>query len=192
MKKLYIVLAHTGTILSRIIKMKTGAEYTHSSIALDENLDEMYSFGRKYSYIAFIGGFVKEGASFGTYKRFYNTEISIFELNVTYEQYNKIQEIIEYVKLHKDEYKFNILGLFLAGFNRKRKQEKTYYCAEFVKKVLEKADVDVSNLPEVIKPENFKNLKDSKLIYKGLLKDYNKNNYMEYLLEMLFRKKDMA
>ena len=192
MKKLYIVLAHTGTILSRIIKMKTGAEYTHSSIALDENLDEMYSFGRKYSYIAFIGGFVKEGASFGTYKRFYNTEISIFELNVTYEQYNKIQEIIEYVKLHKDEYKFNILGLFLAGFNRKRKQEKTYYCAEFVKKVLEKADVDVSNLPEDIKPENFKNLKDSKLIYKGLLKDYNKNNYMEYLLEMLFRKKDMA
>ena len=192
MKKLYIVLAHTGTILSRIIKMKTGAEYTHSSIALDENLDEMYSFGRKYSYIAFIGGFVKEGASFGTYKRFYNTEISIFELNVTYEQYNKIQEIIEYVKLHKDEYKFNILGLFLAGFNRKRKKEKTYYCAEFVKKVLEKADVDVSNLPEVIKPENFKNLKDSKLIYKGLLKDYNKNNYMEYLLEMLFRKKDMA
>ena len=192
MKKIYIVLAHTGTLLSRIIKMKTGAEYTHSSIAFDENLDEMYSFGRKYSYIAFIGGFVKEGASFGTYKRFYNTEISIFELNVTYEQYNKIQEIIEYVKLHKDEYKFNILGLFLAGFNRKRKQEKTYYCAEFVKKVLEKADVDVSNLPEVIKPENFKNLKDSKLIYKGLLKDYNKNNYMEYLLEMLFRKKDMA
>ena len=192
MKKIYIVLAHTGTLLSRIIKMKTGAEYTHSSIALDENLDEMYSFGRKYSYIAFIGGFVKEGASFGTYKRFYNTEISIFELNVTYEQYNKIQEIIEYVKLHKDEYKFNILGLFLAGFNRKRKQEKTYYCAEFVKKVLEKADVDVSNLPEVIKPENFKNLKDAKLIYKGLLKEYNKNNYMEYLLEMLFRKKDMV
>ena len=192
MKKIYIVLAHTGTILSRIIRVKTGAEYTHSSIALDENLNEMYSFGRKYSYIAFIGGFVKEGAFFGTYKRFYNTEISIFELNVTYEQYNKIQEIIEYVKLHKDEYKFNILGLFLAGFNRKRKQEKTYYCAEFVKKVLEKADVDVSNLPEVIKPENFKNLKDSKLIYKGLLKDYNKNNYMEYLLEMLFRKKDMA
>ena len=50
MKKIYIVLAHTGTLLSRIIKMKTGAEYTHSSIALDENLDEMYSFGRKYSY----------------------------------------------------------------------------------------------------------------------------------------------
>lgn len=192
MKKIYIVLAHTGTLLSRIIRIKTGAEYTHSSIALDEDLKEMYSFGRKYSYIAFIGGFVREGASFGTYKRFYNTEISLYELTITDEQYSKLKETIEYVKVHKDEYKFNILGLFLAGFNRKRKQEKTYYCAEFVKAVLDKSGIDVSNLPDVIKPENFKNLKDAKLIYKGLLKEYNKNNYMEYLLEMLFRKKDMV
>ena len=192
MKKIYIVLAHTGTLLSRIIRIKTGAEYTHSSIALDEDLKEMYSFERKYSYIAFIGGFVREGASFGTYKRFYNTEISLYELTITDEQYSKLKETIEYVKVHKDEYKFNILGLFLAGFNRKRKQEKTYYCAEFVKAVLDKSGIDVSNFPEVIKPENFKNLKDAKLIYKGLLKEYNKNNYMEYLLEMLFRKKDMV
>ena len=192
MKKIYIVLAHTGTLLSRIIRMKTGAEYTHSSIALDSDLNEMYSFGRKYSYIAFIGGFVKEGASFGTYKRFYNTEISLYELTITDEQYSKLKEIIEFIKMHKDEYRFNIIGLFLAGFNRKRKQEKTYYCAEFVKTVLDKSGVDVSNLPEVIKPENFKDLKDAKLIYKGLLKEYNKNNYMEYLLEMLFRKKDMV
>ena len=60
------------------------------------------------------------------------------------------------------------------------------------KAVLDKSGIDVSNFPEVIKPENFKNLKDAKLIYKGLLKEYNKNNYMEYLLEMLFRKKDMV
>lgn len=59
MKKIYIVLAHTGTLLSRIIKIRTGAEYTHSSIALDEDLEQMYSFGRKYSYIAFYGRICK-------------------------------------------------------------------------------------------------------------------------------------
>ena len=42
MEKIYIVLAHTGTLLSRLIKMRTGAEYTHVSIALDENLKNMY------------------------------------------------------------------------------------------------------------------------------------------------------
>lgn len=190
MKKIYIVLAHTGTILSRIIKMKTGAEYTHSSIALDEDLKKMYSFGRKYPYIAFIGGFVREGADFGTFKRFYNTEISIYEVEVSEEQYNKVCETIEYVKEHKDEYRFNILGLFLAGFNKKRKVAKTYYCAEFVKAVLEKSQIDTTGLPEIIKPEHFKDIKNSKLIYKGLLKEYKKKTkFMDNLLEFMLSKK---
>lgn len=190
MRKIYIVLAHTGTLLSRVIKMKTGAEYTHASIALDEELKQMYSFGRKYTYIAFIGGFVREGADFGTFKRFYNTEISLYEVAVTDEQYNKVCETIDYVKQHKDEYRFNILGLFLAGFNKRRKQAKTYYCAEFVKAVLEKAEIDTEGLPDVIKPENFKNLKNSKLIYKGLLKSYKKTNtFMDSLLDFMISKR---
>ena len=189
MKKIYIVLAHTGTLLSRIIKIRTGAEYTHSSIALDENLEQMYSFGRKYSYIAFIGGFVKEGASFGTYKRFYKTEISVFEILVTDEQYNKISEKIEYIKEHKKEYRFNILGLLGAGFNKKLQFNKTYYCAEFVKKLLEFAEIDTSELPEIIKPEHFKNLSSANLIYKGKLKKYRADNkFMEALIETMLRR----
>lgn len=172
MKKLYIVLAHTGTLLSRAIKIATGAEYTHASIALDNNLDKMYSFGRKYSYIAFIGGFVREGINFGTFKRFYNTEISVYEIEVTEEQYEKVISNISYIKIHKDEYRFNILGLILAGINVNRRIEKGYYCAEFVKKLLEKSNIDVSYLPETIKPEDFKSLKHSLLIYKGLMKNY--------------------
>ena len=195
MKKVYIVLAHTGTILSRIIKIVTGAEYTHASIALDEDLEKMYSFGRKYSYIAFIGGFVKEGNSFGTFKRFYNTEISVYELEVTNDQYEKACERIEYVKEHKDEYRFNILGLALAAINKKTNREKTFYCAEFVREVLEKSGIDTSELPKVIKPEHFKELTGVKLIYKGLFKTYKnriKNKeFIEYL-NFLFAKKNYS
>ena len=60
LRKIYIVLTYTGTILSRIVKFYTGKEYSHVSIALDENLEEMYSFGRLHPYVAFIGGFVHE------------------------------------------------------------------------------------------------------------------------------------
>lgn len=189
MKKIYIVLAHTGTLLSRIIKMRTGAEYTHSSISLDEDLKQMYSFGRKYSYIAFLGGFVREGTDFGTYKRFYKTEVSVFELPVTDEQYSIINEKINYMKEHKKEYRFNVLGLFLAGFNKRLQFNKTYYCAEFVKKILEIADIDTSELPEIIKPEHFKNLSNTKLIYKGKLKKYKADNkFMENLIELMLRR----
>ena len=45
MKKLYIILTHTGTILSKIIRYLTKDEFSHVSIALDADLEKMYSFG---------------------------------------------------------------------------------------------------------------------------------------------------
>ena len=80
--------------------------------------------------------------------------------------------------------------VILVAFNKKRNVEKIYYCAEFVKDVLKKSDIDISGLPEVIQPEHFKGLKNTKLIYKGLFKEYKKkNNYMEQLLEFMLSKK---
>ena len=46
MKKIYFIFTDAGTILGKIIKLKTGRKYTHVSISLDENLNEMYSFSR--------------------------------------------------------------------------------------------------------------------------------------------------
>ena len=60
MKKIYIILTHTGTALSTIIKYYTKDEFSHISISLDENLEEMYSFGRLNPYNPFLGGFVHE------------------------------------------------------------------------------------------------------------------------------------
>lgn len=38
MKKVYIILTHTGTVLSKIIKKYTKDEFSHVSIALDKEL----------------------------------------------------------------------------------------------------------------------------------------------------------
>ena len=70
MKKIYIILTHTGTILSRIIRHWTKDEFSHISISLDKDLEEMYSFGRLNPYNAFVGGFVREGLDKGTFARF--------------------------------------------------------------------------------------------------------------------------
>ena len=42
-KQLYIVISQTGTLLSRILKQITGAEYNHASISLSRDLERMYS-----------------------------------------------------------------------------------------------------------------------------------------------------
>ena len=89
MKKIYIVMTQTGTILSRLVKLRTGCEYGHVSIALDENLDKMYSFGRLNPYNPFWGGFVHERINSGTFKRFSKTRARIYSLEIDDEQYEK-------------------------------------------------------------------------------------------------------
>lgn len=173
MRKVYIVLTHTGTILSRLIRLKTGAEYTHASISLDLGLHKMYSFGRLHPYIAFIGGFVKENKNFGTFKRFKKTQVSVLEIRVSNEDYQNMENKIKDFKQNREQYKFNILGLILAGLNKKAEAPNSFYCAEFVKYILEQGNVDLSDLPPVVKPEDFKKISDANLIYKGYLKDYN-------------------
>lgn len=170
-KKIYIVLTHTGTILSRIIRASTGAEYSHVSISLDKKLNKMYSFGRLNPYNPFIGGFVHEGIYIGTFKRFKNTIAEIYSIEVTNNQYRKIIREIKNIKNNKLNYKFNILGMIFAGINHKHHKNKSFYCAEFVKHLIDIADIDM-NLPSTVKPIDFKKYNDLDLLYKGRLKNY--------------------
>lgn len=82
-KKIYIILTHTGTVLSKIIKGFTKDEFSHVSIALDIELKEMYSFGRLNPNNPFCGGFVHEYIDKGTFKRFYKTRAKVYSLEVT-------------------------------------------------------------------------------------------------------------
>lgn len=171
MKKVYLILTHTGTNLSKLIKNYTKDEFSHVSIALDEGLEQMYSFGRLNPYNPFWAGFVHETITGGTFKRFYLTQTKIYFLEVTEEQYKKIKNIIYQMEQEKGQYKFNILGLFAAGFRKKIKRKKSFYCAEFVKYLMDQAGID-SGLPEVPKPEDFKEISQCQEVYRGLLKNY--------------------
>lgn len=174
MKKIYVVLTCTGTILSNIIKYYTHDEYTHSSISLDKNLEELYSFGRLNPYNAFRGGFVHEGIDFGTFKRFYKTKAVIYEIPVEDDEYKKMVCAIDNVASNKKEYKFNVFGLFLVAIRKKFQMKNSFYCAEFVKYILETGVGKIEELPNLIKPEDFKKLKNKNIIYEGLLKNYKK------------------
>ena len=173
MKKIYIIVSYTGTILSNLIKMYTRKEYTHVSISLDIKLNELYSFGRINPYNAFIGGFVREGKNFGTFKRFKKTKVAIYSLDVSDENYEKARKTINNIKERKEEYKFNFIGLFLVMFHKKINRKRAFYCAEFVKYVLEKSKSIDKKLPLIVKPEDFQKIDGITLEYKGLFRTYN-------------------
>ena len=171
MKKIYFVLTNTGTALSKIVRHFMKDEYAHVSISLDKDLHKMYSFGRLNPYNPFYGGFVHEGVRKRTFRRFKNTKSSIIELEVTDEQYNKIDEMLKIFKRERRKFGFNIRGLFAVYFNKKIRKEKSFYCAEFVKYIAEEAGLELQ-LPELVRPEHFKKIPKSLVIYKGLLNDY--------------------
>ena len=171
MKKIYIILAHTGTILSTIIRYWTKDEFSHVSIALDAELEQMYSFGRLNPYNPFWGSFVHEHINKGTFKRFKKTKAEVYSLFVTDEQYEKAKKTIEYFNNNKQKYKFNILGLACVSINKKIMRKNSFYCAEFVKYALEESHI-VSALPDLIKPEDFYDLEISVPVYEGLLRKY--------------------
>ena len=179
MKKIYIILTHTGTILSNIIRCWTKDEFSHVSIALDADLEEMYSFGRLNPYNPFWGSFVHEHIKKGTFKRFKKTRAEVYSMLITDEQYEKAQKVITYFNNNKEKYKFNILGLACVTINKKIVRKNTFYCAEFVRHILKFSGItEVNSLPEIIKPEDFKKLEGLSLEYEGLFKKYEKKKYL--------------
>lgn len=171
-KKIYIVLTYTGTFLSKIIKFYTKEKYSHVSLSLDKELKEMYSFGRLNPYNPFIGGFVHEGINKGTFKRFKKTKAEIYELSLTNDQYKVLKDVIERFENNKEKYKFNLIGLFLVTFNKKYRRFNAFYCAEFVKYLINKVYTDIE-LPEIVKPMDFKNIDNLELKYQGILRNYS-------------------
>lgn len=171
MKKIYLVLSFSGTWLSRVIKAYTRKEFSHVSISLDEGLGEMYSFGRVNAYNPFIGGFVHESIDKGTFKRFKNTKSKIYSYIISDEQYDSLKKIIERIK--EKNYSYNFIGVLGVPFKIRVRRKKHFYCAEFVKYLFDEAKIE-ANLPEIIKPEDFCNLKNSEVVYAGFLRNYKR------------------
>jgi len=67
-KKIYVILSRSTTVLSRLIHHFKGDEYTHAALALDKELNYMFSFGRRRPGNPFVGCFKHEKLNEGVYK----------------------------------------------------------------------------------------------------------------------------
>lgn len=170
---IYIMLSFTGTILSRIVKVVTLREYSHVSVALDLEFNSLYSFGRINPRNPFSGGFVKEEIESGTYALFKNTVCQVYSLNVTPEQFSDLKVFIDEFVANKDDYKFNVIGLFGPMINKPINKENKYFCSQFVGKGLVESKIhDFGKDVGLIKPIEFAKIPDLKLLYEGKLQDY--------------------
>ncbi len=173
MKHIYIVVSATDSIVAKIIRAVTGDRYSHASISLEDNLNEMYSFGRVHPNNPFYGGFVKESIAYGTMKRFKKSEAVVIRLTVSKDKYAEINEYIKNMYINRKKYHYNYLGLFLAKLGIHRRRANAYYCSEFVKELLDKFDiVKEGEFGDVVRPVELLRLKKGEIVYRGRLCDF--------------------
>ena len=163
-RQIYIVVSQTGTILSRILKALTHAKYNHASIAFDDELENMYSFGRLNPYNPVVGGLVRESTHFGTFKRFADTEAVVLEIDVDERTYSRLILDVNEMYDQKKKYHYNYLGLFAAFFGVQVRQKRCFYCSEFVKYLLKKHKIVKKNsLCGITKPMDFLSLSNAQV-----------------------------
>lgn len=173
MKKVYILLIRSNTILSQLIKFTTKAEYTHASISLSENLFPFYSFGRKFTYSVIPAGFKKESLDSGFLK--YNKKIpyALYSIDVTDDQYLLAQEYINNIVHSKKRHGFNSLGLFSCKLGIPIKRKNRMFCSEFVASVLNYCGVGKFKNPTLVQPIQLLNIDGINLIQKGKIEDFS-------------------
>ena len=111
MKKIYIILSQTGTLFSRAIKLHTKDPYNHASISFDQDLENMYSFGRKRRYNPIDTGLIQENFNRGLFPYFPHARCCILEIPVTGEEYDVMYQVVEEFYRNKDNYRYNLLGV---------------------------------------------------------------------------------
>ena len=171
MEKIYIVLSYSGSIPSKIIKLFTHYKYSHVSISFMSDINTMYSFGRKKVNNPFNGGFIVETKESSFYKKFNKTKCIVLEMDIEEYKYKKMLKIIDKYKKEIDIYKYDIVGLFFRMFNIKVTRKNYSMCTEFVASLLEECKIHNFE-KKVIKPIDFMNIPNTKIIYKGNLLNY--------------------
>ncbi|MFA9558520.1 hypothetical protein ACERII_14530 [Evansella sp. AB-rgal1] len=172
-RKVYVLLTDTGTIFTKTIKQYTRAPYNHSSIALDSELLELYSFGRRNPKNPLYGGFVKEDVLQGTYKLYPQTTCAVYEINVSERQIAKMRRMINLFEKNKSRMLYNIFGVIGIALKEPLEPWGSYFCSQFVAELLERSGVKLwDKIPALVTPDDFRKSDKTKLIYEGLLLEY--------------------
>lgn len=172
-KYIYVLLSRTYTVPARLIRLFTREPYSHTSIALDIELRDMYSFARKHVHNPFDCGFIEEDIESGVFGMDKNISCSVYAVPVTDEQYGAIKREINVFIKNREEYRYNYTGLFSIMFGRNVEDGRHFFCSQFVSHIFYKSGIKLFAKEEgLIKPYDFHVRLKDKRIYKGKLCEY--------------------
>ena len=180
MKTIYILLTRSGTLLSKLVYSVTGANYTHASLAFDEDLSCLYSSTRKNGYTMFPAGPSREYLDRGVFRLRPEVPCALYALEVSEEAYIRARRRADHMMAHGKLYRFNVLGLVLCALHIRWQRRRHYFCSQFVSDVLEKSGaLELPKDSTLMHPNDYTLLPQLKCLYKGRLADLPQRKAME-------------
>ena len=165
MKTIYILLTRSGTLLSKLVYSVTGANYTHASLAFDEDLSCLYSSTRKNGYTMFPAGPSRE----------------YLDREVSEEAYIRARRRANHMMAHGKLYRFNVLGLVLCAMHIRWRRRRHYFCSQFVGEVLEKSGaLELPKHSTLMHPNDYTTLQDLHCVYEGRLSGLPQRQNMDF------------
>lgn len=168
--EVFLIYSANQSFLSKAIKCYTKETYNHVSIALDKELNQTYSFGRKKITNPLIGGFVQEDF----WDPFFLTsECAIYSLKITQEQYQSMIKEIDYFEVNKQLFQYNFLGLLALSLKLNFEREHAFFCSEFIATLLSKSKVtNFQKKHHFVTPKDILELRELEKIYEGQVINY--------------------
>lgn len=171
MKSVYVLLTRTKTLPARFIHKMTGDAFTHASIALDKDLNELYSFARRSMRFPLIAGLIQEDIYTGIFAQNLDASCILYEIKVSDIVYNSIKFRIEYMMEHYELYRYNFLGLAMNFFGIPYQRRYHFLCSQFVAYVLDRYGViKFQKNINLIKPVDFCHQPELNEVYRGKLR----------------------
>lgn len=190
---IYVLLSRTHTVPARLIRLFTKEPYSHASIALDIELNELYSFARKNINNPFDSGFVKEDIESGIFGLDKSILCRVYEVPVTNEQYKQIHQEIKHFVKNKEDYRYNYTGLVGVMFGKNVVDGTHFFCSQFVSHVFFRSGIKLfSKETGLIRPFDFHMKLKDKQIYDGRLSEYRQYVKRRKRVKMTEEKKGYA
>ena len=172
-REIFVLLTYPPTLVAKVIGFYTRRHYTHASIALDSELSQLYSFGRKRIHFPLFAGFIHEDPAGGVFALTKDVSCKVFKVEVSDIQYQLVCDTIQGFIQETGKYRYNFLGLLGVILNRKIPVKDRYFCSEFVAKVLSDSGIRLlKKHPEFVRPDDFLDTDGLEEVYTGTLNTY--------------------
>lgn len=173
MRYVYLVFSKTPSRVGKMIRLFSGTRFNHVSLAFDEDLSKLYSFGRRKNNIPLNAGLVKEYPERFSLKKVDFVEVQIHKIPVTKKQYNLGKLRIKQIMQDK-RYLYNLYSVLLYPVFKGFYTYKAYTCVEFVLHMLRYMGVRVCTDKPTYKylPDEILSVIDFPVVFEGNLLEY--------------------